>query len=86
MLVQGIKSRPVYQGITLDPKARRHLVVLEAEGALALTVQVTSTPPEGHENEVPSSPQRIAPGWDDSQRSMAFSAATTERRRSSSAV
>lgn len=46
MLVQGIKSRPVYQGITLDPKARRHLVVLEAEGALALTEQVT-TPGDG---------------------------------------
>lgn len=39
MLVQGIKSRPVYRGIALDPKARRHLVVLEGEGALALTEQ-----------------------------------------------
>lgn len=39
MLVQGIKSRPVYRGIALDPKARRHIVVLEGEGALALTEQ-----------------------------------------------
>ncbi len=40
MLVKGIKSRPVYKGIALDPKARKHLVVLEAEGARALTEQV----------------------------------------------
>jgi dimethylamine monooxygenase subunit C len=39
MLVQGIKSRPVYGKITLDPAARRHIVALEGEGALALTEQ-----------------------------------------------
>jgi dimethylamine monooxygenase subunit C len=39
MLVQGIKSRPVYGKITLDPAARRHIVVLEGEGALTLTEQ-----------------------------------------------
>jgi dimethylamine monooxygenase subunit C len=42
MLVQGIKSRPVYGKITLDPAARRHIVALEGEGALALTEQAGS--------------------------------------------
>jgi dimethylamine monooxygenase subunit C len=42
MLVQGIKSRPVYGKITLDPSARRHIVALEGEGALALTEQCGS--------------------------------------------
>ena len=37
MLVAGIKSRPVYGGLTVDPNARRHLFALEGEGALALT-------------------------------------------------
>ncbi|MBB4105619.1 dimethylamine monooxygenase subunit DmmA family protein [Allorhizobium borbori] len=36
MLVEGIKSRPVYKGIDIDPRARRHIFVLEGEGALAL--------------------------------------------------
>lgn len=35
MLVQGIKSRPVYTGLTIDPHAQRHLFALEGEGALA---------------------------------------------------
>jgi dimethylamine monooxygenase subunit C len=39
MLVQGIKSRPVYKGVTADPNAARHLFVLEGEGALALLEQ-----------------------------------------------
>ncbi len=39
MLVQGIKSRPVYRGITVDPNAARNLFVLEGEGALALLEQ-----------------------------------------------
>jgi predicted RNA-binding Zn-ribbon protein involved in translation (DUF1610 family) len=39
MLVQGIKSRPVYKGIAADPNAARHLFVLEGEGALALLEQ-----------------------------------------------
>ncbi|MGO4566003.1 dimethylamine monooxygenase subunit DmmA family protein [Rhizobium sp. 2YAF20] len=36
MLVAGIKSRPEYKGIDIDPHAKRHLFVLEGEGALAL--------------------------------------------------
>ncbi len=36
MLVSGIKSRPVYTGLQIDPHARRQLFVLEGEGALAL--------------------------------------------------
>ncbi|MDB5523015.1 MAG: hypothetical protein JWM58_778 [Rhizobium sp.] len=44
MLVQGIKSRPTYRGITIDPHARRHIFVLEGEGALSLLEQ--TVPPE----------------------------------------
>ena len=40
MLVQGIKSRPEYKGLDIDPHAKRHLFVLEGEGAAALTGQV----------------------------------------------
>lgn len=36
MLVSGIKSRPVYHGLQIDPHARCQLFVLEGEGALAL--------------------------------------------------
>jgi len=36
MLVSGIKSRPVYSGLEIDPYARRHLFALGGEGALAL--------------------------------------------------
>ncbi len=39
MLVEGIKSRPVYKGLALQPHARRHLFVLEGEGANALLDQ-----------------------------------------------
>lgn len=39
MLVQGIKSRPVYGGVAIEPSAARHLFVLEGEGALALLEQ-----------------------------------------------
>ncbi len=39
MLVEGIKSRPVYRGLTLQRHARRHLFVLEGEGAHALLDQ-----------------------------------------------
>ena len=42
MLVAGIKSRPVYGGLNIDPNARRHLFALEGEGALALVDQVKS--------------------------------------------
>ncbi|MDO9416680.1 dimethylamine monooxygenase subunit DmmA family protein [Pararhizobium sp.] len=40
MLVQGIKSRPEYKGLDIDPHAKRHLFVLEGEGAMALSDQV----------------------------------------------
>ena len=43
MLVQGIKSRPVYTGIQLDPSAKRHLLALEADGANALIEQAATT-------------------------------------------
>ena len=39
MLVQGIKSRPVYKGVAVDPNAVRNLFVLEGEGGLALLEQ-----------------------------------------------
>jgi len=40
MLVAGIKSRPVYGGLNIEAHAKRHLFVLEGEGALALVDQV----------------------------------------------
>ena len=40
MLVQGIKSRPVYTGLAIDPNAQRHLFALEGEGPIALFSQV----------------------------------------------
>jgi dimethylamine monooxygenase subunit C len=39
MLVQGIKSRPVYTGLFIDKNAKRHLFALEGEGAEALYAQ-----------------------------------------------
>jgi predicted RNA-binding Zn-ribbon protein involved in translation (DUF1610 family) len=39
MLVEGIKSRPVYKGLVLQPRARRHIFALEGEGANALLDQ-----------------------------------------------
>lgn len=36
MLVAGIKSRPEYRGLDIDPYAKRHLFVLEGDGAKAL--------------------------------------------------
>ena len=39
MLVAGIKSRPIYPGIAIDPHAKRHIFALEGEGALALSEQ-----------------------------------------------
>ncbi len=39
MLVKGIKSRPVYGGIAIDPNAKRHLMVLQGEGAMCLLDQ-----------------------------------------------
>lgn len=43
MLVAGIKSRPVYGGLNVDTHAKRHLFVLEGEGALALADQVKAS-------------------------------------------
>ncbi len=42
MLVQGIKSRPEYKGLDIDPHAKRHLFVLEGDGAQALIDQATT--------------------------------------------
>lgn len=36
MLVSGIKSRPVYPGLTITRGAQRHLFAIEGEGALAV--------------------------------------------------
>jgi len=44
MLVAGIKSRPVYTGFEIDLNARRHLFVLEGEGALALLDKLSGGP------------------------------------------
>ncbi len=46
MLVQGIKSRPVYTGLAIDANARRHLFALEGEGVEALLDQVKIVGPE----------------------------------------
>jgi predicted RNA-binding Zn-ribbon protein involved in translation (DUF1610 family) len=46
MLVQGIKSRPVYTGLTFDQNARRHVFVLEGEGPVALLDQISSVGPD----------------------------------------
>ncbi|CAN7698986.1 dimethylamine monooxygenase subunit DmmA family protein [Rhizobium sp. LjRoot254] len=46
MLVQGIKSRPTYRGIAIEPHAKRHIIALEGEGALALTEQRQALTPE----------------------------------------
>lgn len=43
MLVQGIKSRPVYRGVIIDPNAKKHLFVLQGEAALCLTAQAPSS-------------------------------------------
>ena len=42
MLVKGIKSRPVYTGLSIDPNAQRHIFALEGEGANALTDQAAA--------------------------------------------
>jgi dimethylamine monooxygenase subunit C len=44
MLVSGIKSRPVYGRLTLDPYAKRHLIAAEGEGALAVLDCVAGPP------------------------------------------
>ncbi len=40
MLVQGIKSRPVYTGLDIDTNARRHLFAIQGEGVEALLDQI----------------------------------------------
>ncbi|MEZ2130699.1 MULTISPECIES: dimethylamine monooxygenase subunit DmmA family protein [unclassified Sinorhizobium] len=42
MLVEGIKSRPVYRGLLIRPRARRHIFALEGEGANALLDQAAA--------------------------------------------
>lgn len=42
MLVAGIKSRPVYTGLKINPQAQRHIFALEGEGALALLDQISA--------------------------------------------
>jgi len=44
MLVSGIKSRPVYGQLVLDPYAKRHLIAAEGEGALAVLDCVAGAP------------------------------------------
>jgi predicted RNA-binding Zn-ribbon protein involved in translation (DUF1610 family) len=44
MLVSGIKSRPVYGQLALDPYAKRHLIAAEGEGALAVLDCVAGAP------------------------------------------
>jgi dimethylamine monooxygenase subunit C len=43
MLVQGIKSRPIYTGLTIDVHARRHLFAIEGEGAQAVREQAAAS-------------------------------------------
>jgi dimethylamine monooxygenase subunit C len=40
MLVKGIKSRPVYTGLTIDAHAKRHIFAIEGEGVEAVLDQV----------------------------------------------
>ena len=42
MLVKGIKSRPVYTGLTIDPHAKRHIFAVEGDGVEAVLDQVKS--------------------------------------------
>ena len=46
MLVQGIKSRPVYTGITVDPHARRHIFALEGQGVSVIAEQAATSGPD----------------------------------------
>jgi dimethylamine monooxygenase subunit C len=40
MLVKGIKSRPVYTGLTIDEHAKRHIFAIEGDGVDAVLDQV----------------------------------------------
>ena len=46
MLVSGIKSRPVYGGLVPQPHAKRHVIAIEGEGALALGDLVARATPD----------------------------------------
>jgi dimethylamine monooxygenase subunit C len=46
MLVSGIKSRPVYKGLSADAMARRNIICAEAEGALTV-LEMASSAPDG---------------------------------------
>ncbi len=46
MLVSGIKSRPLYDGLVPRPNAQRHLIVSEGEGALAVADLVAKAAPD----------------------------------------
>ncbi len=45
MLVSGIKSRPVYKGLSADPFARHNLILAEGEGAQAVFDLMAAAPP-----------------------------------------
>ncbi len=45
MLAPGIKSRPVYPGLTPDPFAKHNLIVVEGEGAAAVLDMAVNAPP-----------------------------------------
>jgi dimethylamine monooxygenase subunit C len=45
MLAPGMKSRPVYPGLSPDPHAKYNLIVLEGEGAAALLEMAAKAPP-----------------------------------------
>lgn len=46
MLISGIKSRPIYPGLVLDPDAKRHVIAAEGEGALAVLDLLRPAPAE----------------------------------------
>ncbi|MFD1704035.1 dimethylamine monooxygenase subunit DmmA family protein [Methylopila henanensis] len=46
MSAATIKSRPIYPGLSLDGKARRHLIAAEGEGALAVLDVFADQPDE----------------------------------------
>jgi dimethylamine monooxygenase subunit C len=45
MLVSGIKSRPVYSGLTPDDKSRHNIICAEAEGAEAVLAMAAAASP-----------------------------------------
>ncbi len=45
MLVSGIKSRPVYKGLSADPFAKLNVILAEGEGAAAVIALMADAPP-----------------------------------------